>query len=723
MAKPAADGKPLILVDGSTYLFRAYYALPPLSTSDGRPTGAVKGVAGMLRKLIKDFPGSPIAAVFDAKGKTFREALYPEYKANRPSMPEDLREQIQPIHDIVRAMGMPLLIVPGVEADDVIGTLARQAAAAGRSTIISTSDKDMAQLVGAHVRLLDTMADRELDRDGVIGKYGVPPERILDYLALMGDVSDNIPGVPKVGPKTAAKWLNEYGSLDELMDRGRRNQGQGRREPAGQHGAAAPVPDARHHQVRCGFAARPGRHRAAGCGPGGAQGPVRAVRVQDLAGGIARRCVGRAASRTAAAKLRMRHQRRAPGRLGGAPEDGAAHRLRHGNHQPGLHAGGFGGLLLLRATRRGRLHPLRPPLCRRPGAAFPRGRARRARAAAGGPGQAQAGPQPQIRLERAGPGRHRIGRHRLRQHAGILCLRQRERPPAQHGRAGPQVPGCGDHPLRGRGWPRQEAAELRSGAFGPSRAVRGGRCGHQPALASSPVAGNRRRAFPGPGVRGPRAAPDRCALAHGAQRHHRGWRPLGPAQPGTGAAHRTAAIPSLGFGRRPVQSGQPQAAARDLLRQAGPAGLEEDAQGPALHGGIRAARLGPHGPRVAGGPCRIPGAHQAETTYTDKLPRQINPDTGRVHTSYHQAVAATGRLSSQDPNLQNIPIRTAEGRGCARPSWRPPAGGWWLRTTARSSCASWPTCPAMPGCAPPSSRTWTSTEPPPRRCSANPWSK
>ena len=211
------NDKPLILVDGSTYLFRAYHALPPLATTDGRPTGAIRGVTAMLRKLAADYPASPIAVVFDPRGKTFRDDLYSDYKANRPSMPDELRDQIAPVHDIVRAMGMPLLIVPGMEADDVIGTLARQAAALGKTTIISTSDKDMAQLVGPHVTLLDTMADRKLDREGVIAKHGVPPELIIDYLALMGDTSDNIPGVPKVGPKTAAKWLNQYGSLDRLI--------------------------------------------------------------------------------------------------------------------------------------------------------------------------------------------------------------------------------------------------------------------------------------------------------------------------------------------------------------------------------------------------------------------------------------------------------------------------------------------------------------------------
>jgi DNA polymerase-1 len=211
------DGKPLLLVDGSSYLFRAFHALPDLRTSDGMHTGAVRGVIAMLRKLAKDYQGSPIAVVFDARGKTFRDDIYSEYKANRPSMPGELAEQIQPIHDIIRAMGLPLLIVPGVEADDVIGTLATQATENRRETVVSTGDKDMAQLVSDHVTLVNTMTDTRLDRQGVIDKFGVPPEGIVDYLALMGDSVDNIPGVAKVGPKTAAKWLNEYGTLDDVI--------------------------------------------------------------------------------------------------------------------------------------------------------------------------------------------------------------------------------------------------------------------------------------------------------------------------------------------------------------------------------------------------------------------------------------------------------------------------------------------------------------------------
>ncbi len=210
--------KPLLLVDGSSYLFRAFHALPDLRTLDGFPTGAIRGVIGMLRKLASDFEGSPVAVVFDASGPTFRNEMYAEYKANRPRMADDLRVQIQPIFDIVKAMGWPLLAVGGVEADDVIGTLAAQATRSRRRVIISTGDKDMAQLVSEHVTLVNTMSETELDRDGVIAKYGVAPELIVDYLALMGDAVDNIPGVAKVGPKTAARWLQKYGSLDGVVE-------------------------------------------------------------------------------------------------------------------------------------------------------------------------------------------------------------------------------------------------------------------------------------------------------------------------------------------------------------------------------------------------------------------------------------------------------------------------------------------------------------------------
>jgi DNA polymerase-1 len=209
---------PFVLVDGSSYLFRAFHALPPLTNSHGEPTGATVGVINMLRRLIADYAPTHIAVVFDAPGKTFRDDLYPAYKANRPSMPDDLRVQIEPTLDIIRAMGLPLLIIDDVEADDVIGTLTLQASEQGRHTIVSTSDKDMAQLVNPHVTLVNTMSDTVLDEAGVVDKFGVRPDQIIDFLALTGDSVDNIPGVPKCGPKTAAKWLNQYETLQGVIE-------------------------------------------------------------------------------------------------------------------------------------------------------------------------------------------------------------------------------------------------------------------------------------------------------------------------------------------------------------------------------------------------------------------------------------------------------------------------------------------------------------------------
>ncbi|MEE9302505.1 MAG: 5'-3' exonuclease H3TH domain-containing protein, partial [Thiotrichaceae bacterium] len=209
--------KNLILVDGSSFLFRAFHAVPPLTTPDGMPSNAIYGVINMLRKLIKDHPTDYFTVIFDAPGKTFRNDLYAEYKAHRPPMADDLRVQIEPLHNLIRAMGLPLIMEPDVEADDVMGALAKYAEQQDFQVIISTGDKDMAQLVNEHITLENTMSNTRMDIQGVIDKFGVTPEQIIDYLALMGDVSDNIPGIPKVGPKTAAKWLNQYGSMENLI--------------------------------------------------------------------------------------------------------------------------------------------------------------------------------------------------------------------------------------------------------------------------------------------------------------------------------------------------------------------------------------------------------------------------------------------------------------------------------------------------------------------------
>ncbi|MBZ2208905.1 DNA polymerase I [Massilia soli] len=208
----------LLLVDGSSYLYRAFHALPDLRSPDGHPTGAMHGMVNMLRRLRQDYPAAYIACVFDAKGKTFRDDMYPEYKATRASMPDDLRLQIEPIHEAVKHMGWPILMVDGVEADDVIGTLSVQASKLGMKTIVSTGDKDLAQLVNDKVMLINTMTNEKLDEAGVMAKFGVPPDRIIDYLTLIGDTVDNIPGVSKCGPKTALKWLAQHGSLQGVID-------------------------------------------------------------------------------------------------------------------------------------------------------------------------------------------------------------------------------------------------------------------------------------------------------------------------------------------------------------------------------------------------------------------------------------------------------------------------------------------------------------------------
>jgi DNA polymerase-1 len=211
------EGKTLLLVDGSSYLYRAYHAMPDLRGPEGGPTGALYGMINMLRRMRKEVTAEYSACVFDAKGKTFRDDWYADYKANRPSMPEDLARQIEPIHVAVRALGWPLLMIEGVEADDVIGTLSTEAEKRGMNVIVSTGDKDLAQLVSDHVTLINTMTNEKLDREGVIAKFGVPPERIIDYLALIGDTVDNVPGVEKCGPKTAIKWLTQYETLDGIV--------------------------------------------------------------------------------------------------------------------------------------------------------------------------------------------------------------------------------------------------------------------------------------------------------------------------------------------------------------------------------------------------------------------------------------------------------------------------------------------------------------------------
>ena len=215
----------LLLVDGSSYLYRAFHAMPDLRNPKGEPTGAIYGMINMLRRLRTELPTSHIACIFDAKGPTFRDEWYPQYKANRSPMPEDLVKQIEPIHAVVKALGWPVIMVPGVEADDVIGTLAKKATAVGWKTVISTGDKDLAQLVDESVTLINTMTNEKLDIQGVINKFGIAPHLIVDYLTIIGDTVDNVPGVPKAGPKTALKWLTEFGDLDNIISQSNQIKG------------------------------------------------------------------------------------------------------------------------------------------------------------------------------------------------------------------------------------------------------------------------------------------------------------------------------------------------------------------------------------------------------------------------------------------------------------------------------------------------------------------
>ena len=210
----------IILIDGSSYLYRAFYVpqLKRMTNSLGQPTGAVYGTINMIKSLAAEYPEAQLVAIFDAKGKTFRHDIYPDYKANRPPMPDELRSQIDYVHRAIKALGLPFIAEPNVEADDVMGTYAKQAAANGKSVLVATGDKDMAQIVTSNIHLIDTMKKVTYDEGGIVEKYGVKPEQIIDYLTLMGDTSDNIPGVPKVGPKTAVKWLLEYESLDAIIE-------------------------------------------------------------------------------------------------------------------------------------------------------------------------------------------------------------------------------------------------------------------------------------------------------------------------------------------------------------------------------------------------------------------------------------------------------------------------------------------------------------------------
>ncbi len=661
MAAQRPSDKPLVLVDGSSYLFRAYHALPDLRTTDNFPTGAVRGVIAMIRKLAKDYQDSPIAVVFDAKGKTFRNDIYPEYKAHRPPMPDDLREQIQPIHDIIRAMGLPLLIVDDVEADDVIGTLAAEATAARRDTVISTGDKDMAQLVTDHVTLVNTMTETTMDRDGVVEKFGVTPEQIVDYLALMGDSVDNIPGVNKVGPKTAAKWLNEYGDLDTVMARAdeiKGKIGENLREALDQLpmsrsltqircdvdlpvGIADLVPEApdtdalrslfERFEFKAWTEELTGSAPAAEAPPPAVEASYRTITDADALDALAKslRKAGTFALDTETTSLDYMDAELVG--FSFCAEAGAAVYIPTGHNYVGAPK-----QLSLTTV----LEKLKPLL--------------------------------------ADPDLKKVGQH-LKYDVNVLA------------RYGVTVDGIAFDTML-------ESYVLNSVGSRHNMDDLARRYLHRETITYEDVAGKGSKQITFDQVPVEQAADYAAEDADVTWQLHQVLWPRLEAEPSLKSVFEEIEMPLMPVLARMERTGtlidgalldeqSRELASRmeALIAQAHElAGGEFNLDSPKQLQEILYDRLGlpvlkktPKGQPSTAEPVLIDLARDYElpqvimdyrslaklkSTYTDKLPAQINQKTGRVHTSYHQAVAATGRLSSTDPNLQNIPIRTADGR-------------------------------------------------------------
>ena len=661
----SSEQPPLVLVDGSSYLFRAFYALPDLATQAGEPTGAIRGVISMIRKLAKDYPGSPVAVVFDAPGKTFRDDMYSEYKANRSSMPDELREQIQPIHDLIRAMGLPLICIEGVEADDVIGTYATMATEQKRATVISTGDKDMAQLVSEHVTLVNTMTDTQMDRQGVVDKFGVTPEQIVDYLALMGDSVDNIPGVPKVGPKTAAKWLNEFGTLDELMQRAdeiKGKIGENLRNALDQLPLSKALtqikcdvslplsleqlqptePDQVH--LRDAFARLEFKSwlealdsdDAAVQQPDAAQ-PVSHERdyhlvttEQELQQWVEElRSAGEFAVDTETTSINYMQAElvgfsfaSAPGRAAYVP---VAHDYPGAPDQLSLDA----ALAMLKPlledpklTKIGQNLKYDMSVLARYGVSF-------------------AGPLFDTMLES-----YVLNSTATRHNMDALAEFYLGRSTVHF----EDIAGKGAKQLTFNQITLDVAADYAAEDADITLQL------HQhlmPLLQAQPSLEQTFTQIDMPLVAILSAVERQGAMVDGRLLK----------QHGAELAQRLQALTEEAWEQagRAVQSRQHQAVAGHFLRQAKSTGLEKNPGGkpstaePVLVDLAQDYEL----PATI---LQYRGLAKLKSTYTDKLPLDINADTGRIHTSYHQAVAATGRLSSSDPNLQNIPIRNAEGR-------------------------------------------------------------
>ncbi|MDZ7751980.1 MAG: DNA polymerase I [Gammaproteobacteria bacterium] len=655
----------LYLVDGSSYLYRAFHAMPALTNSSGAPTGAVYGVANMLKRLCNDYDPEHVAVVFDAPGKTFRDELFAEYKAHRPPMPDELRSQVEPLHELVRALGLPLVMEPGVEADDVIGTLAHQARDAGMDVVVSTGDKDLAQLVDGHIRLVNTMDNSVLDPAEVVAKFGVGPELIVDYLALVGDTSDNIPGIPRVGPKTAAKWLNEYGSLDGVMAHAGDIQGKvgeslrehmdrldlGRRLATikcdvamerGPRDLGCQAPDV--EALRELYARLEFKSWLAEVLPAGGDTPTAP---ESLAGGPATRyetVLAPAAfdawvARLAAAELFAFDTETTSLEYMAAELVGVSFAVEPGTaaYVPVAHAYPGAPAQLSRDVVLAALKPLlEDPARAKVGQNLKYDMSVLARH-----GVALAGIRFDTMLESyvldSTASRHDMNSLALKYlgHGtihfedvagkGAKQLTFDQVPLEQ---AGPYAAEDADVTLRLHQtlWPRLAGQEGPRTVFDTIE------------MPLVPVLSRMER-------RGVRV--DRVVLASHSKELARRILEL------EAKAHELAG--------RPFNLGSPKQLQQILYEEMGlpvvaktpkgqPSTAESVLQELAADFDLPATIL------------EYRGVAKLKSTYTDTLPQRIDPHTGRVHTSYHQAVAATGRLSSSEPNLQNIPIRTHEGR-------------------------------------------------------------
>ncbi|VFT40766.1 DNA polymerase I [Pseudomonas aeruginosa] len=727
---------PLVLVDGSSYLYRAFHALPPLTTSTGKPTGAVKGVLNMLLSLRKQYPDSPFAVVFDAKGPTFRDELFAEYKANRPSMPDDLRVQVEPLHASVRALGLPLLCVEGVEADDVIGTLARSSAAADRPVVISTGDKDMAQLVDGHITLVNTMTGSRLDVDGVKEKFGVGPELIIDFLALMGDKVDNIPGVPGVGEKTALGLLTGvggglevlYASLDkvpELPIRGAKGlpaKLEENREQAFLSYQLATIKTDVELDVEIDklYPGEPQREALIAL--------YRELEFKNWLDDLLREA--KEAGENGEAETPIQAEVDYDVVLDQAGFDAWLKKLEEAE-------------LIAFDTETTSIDAQQAQVV---GVSF----------------AVKEGEAAYVPLAHSYMGvPEQLDRDAVLRALKPLLEDPKKLKVGQHAKYDINVLANASTPIALRGVAYDTMLEsyvLDSTATRhdmDSLALK--YLGHS-TIRFEDIAGKGAKQLTFDQIAIEQAGPYAAEDADVTLRLHQAlWQKLEaipslarvltdiemPLVPVLARIERNGALVDANLlGIQSRELGEKMVA---LERQAYDlAGQEFNLGSPKQLGAILYDKLGlPVLSKTATGQPSTAEAVLAElaeqdfelpkvimqyrsmsklkSTYTDRLPEQINPRTGRIHTSYHQAVAATGRLSSSDPNLQNIPIRTAEGGASARRSSRRRATSYWPRTTRRSSCGSWPTWPRTMACWMPSATTWTYTAPPRRKSSACRW--